>query len=121
MYKLFQPFLYQNYNELQQHFNIHRQNNDADDDNNDDNNHVNDFINKIVLSNMENSDVFSLLEALGYTTDEIKHSELLEYLYGTGLENIIFVDLSCSLTDIGDKRTLRKVKRRLQKENKLGV
>ena len=105
--------------ELQQHFNIHRQNNDADDDDDDDDDD-NDFINKIILSNMENSDVFSLLEAIGYPIDEIKHSELLEYLYGMGIENIIFVDLSCSLTDV-DKRTLRKVKRRLQKENMLGV
>jgi hypothetical protein len=61
---------------------------------------------------MENTDMFSLLEEMGYTLDEVKLSDVIEFASGLGIQNVIFVDLSCSVTD-ADDRTTRKLRRRL--------
>ena len=86
-------------------------------------NKSNDYFNKIsVYNSLDEMDIFTLLSSLGYTLDLISLFDLIDFLKGAGVENIIMIDLSCevfkdemeSLTD----RDIRCVRNYMQK-NKL--
>jgi hypothetical protein len=56
------------------------------------------YFNKIVLYNLEGQpDLFELLETMGMHIDQINTSQMLELLSNLGVENIIIIDLSCSV------------------------
>jgi hypothetical protein len=56
------------------------------------------YFNKIVLYNLDGQpDLFELLETMGMHIDQINTSQMIELLSNLGVENIIIVDLSCSV------------------------
>jgi len=73
--------------------------------------------NKIIIYNLDNTDVFQLL---GEEYQYITLFNLIDLLTGMGAENIIFIDLSCSVFTSDpeiSKRTIRTVRRRLTKSS----
>lgn len=76
--------------------------------------------NKIIIYNLENTDIFELL---GPEYNHITLFNLIDLLTGMGAENIIFVDLACSLFTNHDdipitKRAIRSLRRGLKQLNK---
>ena len=55
------------------------------------------YFNKIIIYNMDETDLFELFASLGYNMDEITLVQLLDCLHGMGAENIILIDQSCSV------------------------
>jgi len=70
----------------------------------------NQYINRINILNMDNMDIFMLLEQMGYATDELTKSQIIEFLVGLGAKNVVFLDLACSITD-SNERTTRRIRR----------
>lgn len=75
------------------------------------------YFNKIVLYNLEESDLFTMLVSAGLDIDQITLGQMLEFLVSLGVQNLIIVDLSCSiikgnpefLTDRNIRLTRRKL------------
>jgi hypothetical protein len=55
------------------------------------------YFNNIVLYNLEELDLFKMLESAGLDIDQITLGEMLEFLVNLGVQNLIMVDLSCSV------------------------
>lgn len=56
------------------------------------------YFNKIVIYNLEGKqDIFQYLASVGLHIEEITLSELIAFLVNIGVENLIVVDLSCSV------------------------
>ena len=55
------------------------------------------YFNNIVLYNLEELDLFKMLESAGLYIDQITLGEMLEFLVNLGFQNLIMVDLSCSV------------------------
>ena len=87
------------------------------------------YFNKIFVYNDEyKTNIFDLLESQGVVIEEITLFNLIDYLGGMGIENIILLDLSCSvfkdnegkpLSDRAIRRTRRTMENE-QKKKKLG-
>jgi hypothetical protein len=54
------------------------------------------YFNSIVLFNLDESDLFRMLVSVGLDIEQITLGQLLEFLVGFGVQNLIMVDLSCS-------------------------
>jgi hypothetical protein len=54
------------------------------------------YFNNIVLYNLEELDLFNMLESVGLDINQITLGEMLEFLVNLGVQNLIMVDLSCS-------------------------
>jgi hypothetical protein len=70
------------------------------------------YFNKLMLYKTDGSeiDILEVVKTMGHKLDEIKLSELLEFLQGAGYKNIVLVDLTCSSCDI-DERSQRIIRR----------
>lgn len=56
------------------------------------------YFNKIVLYNLDGEpDIFELFKTFGTNLDQIKTSELIEFVVSLGVQNLIIIDLSCSV------------------------
>ena len=55
------------------------------------------YFNNIVLYNLEELELFKMLESAGLDIDQITLGEMLEFLVNLGVQNLIMVDLSCSV------------------------
>ena len=81
------------------------------------------FFNKIIIYNMDETDLFELFSSLGYNMDEITLFQLLDCLHGMGAENIILIDQSCSVfkKDPGSaaisERETRYLRRNIQRSS----
>lgn len=74
------------------------------------------YINQIRLLNFNEVDVFYLLKYSGFPTNEIKLSQLIDFLYNMmHMKQLLVVDLTCSITK-DDKRTERRIRRELLKK-----
>ena len=76
------------------------------------------YFNKIVLYNLEGEpDLFQILKSSNLDIDQITIGQLMEFLVNLGVENLIIVDLSCSvfngnpefLTERNIRQTRRKI------------
>jgi len=64
------------------------------------------YFNTITLYNLEGEpDVFEMMKSVGLDIDQITTGQLIELLYSLGVENLIIVDLSCSIFR-GDEKHL---------------
>ena len=64
------------------------------------------YFNKITLYNLEGEpDVFEMMKSVGLDIDQITTAQLIEFLSSLGVENLIIVDLSCSVFK-GDSKHL---------------
>ena len=70
------------------------------------------YINRINILNMDNMDIFMMLEQLGYVVDELTRTQIIEFLVGLGVKNIVSLDLACSITD-SNERTTRRIRRNI--------
>ena len=70
------------------------------------------YINRINILNMDNMDIFMMLEQLGYVVDELTRTQIIEFLVGLGAKNVVFLDLACSITD-SSERTTRRFRRNI--------
>jgi hypothetical protein len=71
--------------------------------------------NKIIIYNLDNIDVFDLL---GPEYTQITLFNLIDLFTGMGAENIIFIDMSCSVFPFDSqisKRTIRNLRKRIRK------
>lgn len=78
------------------------------------------YFNKIVIYNLEGTpDIFQFLESVGLNIEEIRLSEMITFLVNIGVENLIVVDLSCSVfrgdTDYLTERNIRYLRRQMLK------
>ncbi len=76
------------------------------------------YFNTVILYNLEGEpDVFEMLKSVGMDIEEITTAQLIEFLSSLGVENLIIVDLSCSvfkgdskhLTERNIRHTRRKI------------
>lgn len=54
------------------------------------------YFNNIVLFNLDESDLFRMLVSVGLYIEQITLGQILEFLVGFGVQNLIMIDLSCS-------------------------
>lgn len=78
------------------------------------------YFNKIVIYNLEGKqDIFQYLASVGLNIEEITLSELITFLVNIGVENLIVVDLSCSVfsgdADYLTERNIRYLRRQMLK------
>lgn len=76
------------------------------------------YFNKIVLYNLEGEpDLFELLKSVNLDIEEITFAQLMEFLVNLGVENLIIIDLSCSVFKGDSKylsdRNIRQTRRKL--------
>lgn len=77
------------------------------------------YFNKIIMFNKNNDDLFEIFKFLnnGVPIEEITLFNLLEFMYGFGVENIIIIDLSCStFSENLTNRTCRLIRREILKK-----
>ena len=75
------------------------------------------YFNNIVLYNLEELDLFSMLLSSGLDINQITLGQILEFFVNLGVENLIMVDMSCStfkanpefLTERNIRQTRRKM------------
>jgi hypothetical protein len=67
--------------------------------------------NRINIVNMDGIDVFAMFEKMGYLLVELQFSDFIEFMNGLGVENVVFIDMSCNNIDIKDARTMRRLRR----------
>jgi len=76
------------------------------------------FFNKIIIYNMDNADVFSLIrEYMDPTIEQITLFQLIELFTQMGAKNIIFLDLSCSIFTPIDNTSLTNREIRTKRRN----
>lgn len=78
------------------------------------------YFNKIVIYNLEGKqDIFQYLASVGLNIEEITLSEMITFLVNIGVENLIVVDLSCSVfkgnTNYLTERNIRYLRRQMLK------
>lgn len=74
------------------------------------------YFNKIILYNLQELDLFEMLETSGLTIEHISMENLMEYFVSLGVQNLIIVDLSCSTFNVDYKisdRHIRQVRRHM--------
>jgi hypothetical protein len=81
------------------------------------------FINKIFIYNIEGTpDIFELLKLLGHETNSITLFDLIEFFENFGVDNIVFIDFSCSVFKHSNhkkvsERQIRQTRREIRKMN----
>ena len=76
------------------------------------------YFNSIILFNLEGEpDIFEILQSVGMDIDQITTSQLIEFLSSLGVENLIMIDLSCSVFKGNSKhlteRNIRYTRRKI--------
>ena len=75
------------------------------------------YFNNIVLYNLEELDLFKMLESVGLDINKITLGEMLEFLVNLGVQNLIMVDLSCSVfkgkSEFLTERNIRLTRRKM--------
>ncbi len=75
------------------------------------------YFNNIVLYNLEELDLFKMLKLGGLDIDQITLGQMLEFLVGLGVQNLIIIDLSCSIIkgnpEFLTERNIRLTRRKL--------
>ena len=80
----------------------------------------NSYFNKIVVYNMDGKvDIFELLESIGHQITEITLFDLIDLFHGMGVENLIFIDLSCAVFknikgELINERSIRTIRRTIE-------
>jgi hypothetical protein len=77
-----------------------------------------DGFNKIIIYNLDNENMVDVFDLLGPEYTYLTLFNLIDLLNGMGAENIIFIDLSCSVFSSDNaitKRTIRTIRRRIMK------
>jgi hypothetical protein len=98
--------------------------NNFDPDENSETNLEYNYFNKIVIYNLEGEpDIFELFESMGLNVTEITLYELIEFLSNAGAENLIIIDLSCSIfrgnPEYLYERNIRHLRRQIIEEYKM--
>lgn len=80
------------------------------------------YFNKIVIYNLEGKqDIFQYLASVGLNIEEITLSEMITFLVNIGVENLLVVDLSCSVfkghPNYLTERNIRYLRRQMLKNN----
>jgi hypothetical protein len=74
------------------------------------------YTNAITLLNLENTNLFELIESLIENITQISMSQLIDFITNfIDVKNIIIIDLSCSTTDL-DERSMRRLRRNIVKD-----
>lgn len=75
------------------------------------------YFNNIVLFNLEESDLFRMLVSVGLDIEQITLGQMLEFLVGLGVQNLIMIDLSCSTfkgkSEFLTERNIRLIRRKI--------
>jgi hypothetical protein len=75
-----------------------------------------DYFNTIRLLNLDNADLFELIQQLGFNQTQISLTDLIDVLYNmTEMKNLIIIDMTCSNTE-DDKRNNSRIRRELIKQ-----
>ena len=84
------------------------------------------YFNKIVLYNLEDEpDLFDMLQSVDVDIDEITLVQLMEFIVNIGVENLIMVDLSCSIFKGEEKflspRNIRHMRQQMLKDDEVYI
>ena len=75
------------------------------------------YFNKIILYNLDEFNLFNMLESVGINVEQITMEQLMEFLVSLGVQNLIVVDLSCSVFNGNQKflsdRNIRQLRRNI--------
>jgi hypothetical protein len=75
------------------------------------------YFNNIVLYNLEELDLFKMLLTAGLDIEKITLGQMLEFLVGLGVQNLIMVDMSCSVfkgnSEFLTERNIRHIRRKM--------
>lgn len=75
-----------------------------------------DYFNTIRLLNLDNVDLFELMQKLGFNQQQISLTDLIDVLYNmTQMKNLIIIDMTCSNTE-DDRRNDCRIRRELIKQ-----
>ena len=75
-----------------------------------------DYFNTIRLLNLENVNLFELIQQLGFNQTQISLTDLIDVLYNmTEMKNLIIIDMTCSITE-DNKRNDYRIRRELVKQ-----
>jgi hypothetical protein len=75
-----------------------------------------DFFNTIRLLNLDNINLFEMIQRLGFNETQISLTDLIDVLYNmTQMKNLIIIDMTCSNTE-DDRRNDSRIRRQLFKE-----
>ncbi len=75
-----------------------------------------DYFNTIRLLNLDNADLFELMQQLGFNQKQISLTDLIDVLYNmTQMKNLIIIDMTCSNTE-DDRRNDCRIRRELIKQ-----
>ena len=75
------------------------------------------YFNKIILYNLDEFNLFEMLESVGLDVEEISMEHLMAFLVRLGVKNLIIIDLSCSVFNGDAKflsdRHIRQIRRQI--------
>jgi hypothetical protein len=75
------------------------------------------YFNKIILYNLDEFNLFEMLESVGLDVEEISMEHLMVFLVRLGVKNLIIIDLSCSVFNGDAKflsdRHIRQIRRQI--------
>jgi len=75
------------------------------------------YFNKIILYNFDETDLFEILASVGMDIEQISMAQLMEFLVNLGVQNLIIIDLSCSVFNGETKnlsdRNIRQLRRNI--------
>jgi hypothetical protein len=75
-----------------------------------------DYFNTIRLLNLDNVNLFELIQQLGFNQNQISLTDLIDVLYNmTHMKNLIIIDITCSNTE-DDRRNDGRIRRELIKQ-----
>lgn len=75
-----------------------------------------DFLNTIRLLNLDNANLFAMIQQLGFNQTQISLTDLIDVLYNmTQMKNLIIIDMTCSNTE-DDRRNDCRIRRELIKQ-----
>jgi hypothetical protein len=74
------------------------------------------YFNTISLLNLDNVNLFELIQQLGFNKNQISLTNLIDILYNmTEMKNLIIIDMTCSITE-DNKRNDYRIRRELIKQ-----